>query len=180
MHRTVGIDFKNKNQKNSIYDRAETNREKSYVIFICLEDPFKEGLHVYTFENRCRECASLVLGGDTIKVFIKAAGTADDISDEMRIFLEYLQGKGTQNDFTRRIADEVNKARAHEEWRVEYMSLLLRDQEMRAAGREEGRAEERIRVIKMKLAKDKTLEQIAEELELSVEEVEGYIQLVKE
>ena len=98
----------------------------------------------------------------------------------MRIFLEYLQGKGTQNDFTRRIADEVNKARAHEEWRVEYMSLLLRDQEMRAAGREEGREEERIRVIKMKLAKDKTLEQIAEELELSVEEVERYIQLVKE
>ena len=73
--------------------------------------------------------------------------TADDISDEMREFLDYLLGKGAQNDFTRWIADEVNKARAHEEWRVEYMSLLLRDQEMRAVGREEGREEERQTMI---------------------------------
>lgn len=57
----------------------------------------------------------------------------------MREFLDYLLGKGAQNDFTRRIVDEVNKARAHEEWRVEYMSLLLRDQEMREEGREEER-----------------------------------------
>ena len=29
-----------------------------------------------------------------------------------------------------RIADEVNKARIHEEWRVKYMSILLRNQEI--------------------------------------------------
>lgn len=161
---------------NLIERGADFNElKKSYVIFICLEDPFEEGLHIYTFENKCRECASLILGDDTTKVFINAAGTADDVSDEMKEFLDYLQGKGTQNDFTRRIANEVDKARVHEEWRVEYMSLLLRDQEMRVAGREE----ERIRAIKKKLEKKKSVEQIAEELEITVEEAKSYVQLIE-
>ena len=166
---------------NLIERGADFNElKKSYVIFICLEDPFEEGLHIYTFENQCRECPSLVLGDDTTKVFINAAGTADDVSSEMKEFLDYLQGKGTQNDFTRRIANEVDKARIHEEWRVEYMSLLLRDQEMRAAGREEGREEERIRAIRKKLEKNKTIKQIADELEISEEEAETYISQIRD
>ena len=36
----------------------------------------------------------------------------------------------------------VQKARNHEEWRLEYMTLLMRDQEMIRRGREEGRLQE--------------------------------------
>lgn len=111
--------------------------KKSFVIFICLSDPFDKGLHIYTFENQCKESPDLLLGDETTKVFINAAGTANDISEEMRDFLDYLLGEGTKSDFTRRIEEEVNKARVHEEWRVEYMSLFLRDQEMREEGYEE-------------------------------------------
>ena len=39
------------------------------------------------------------------------------------------------------ILGEVNKARAHEEWKVEYMSLFLRDQEKIEEGEERGREE---------------------------------------
>ena len=113
--------------------------KKSFVIFICLSDPFDKGLHIYTFENVCREYPDLLLGDETTKVFINAAGTANDVSEEMKQFLDYLLGKGAQNDFTRQIEDEVTKARAHEEWKVEYMSLFLRDQEMREEGREEAK-----------------------------------------
>lgn len=158
---------------NLIERGADYNElKKSFVIFICLEDPFNKGLHIYTFENRCIESPDILLGDETTKVFINADGTADDVSQEMKEFLDYLQGKGTQSDFTRRIADEVSKARVHEEWRVEYMSLLLRDQEMRT----EGRDEERVRAIKKKLEKGKSTVQIADELEISVEEVELYIE----
>ena len=111
--------------------------KKSFVIFICLTDPFGKDLHIYTFENQCLEYPDLMLGDETTKVFINAAGTADDVSREMKDFLDYLQGKGTNSDFTRRINDEVNKARAHEEWKVEYMSLFLRDEEKKEEGREE-------------------------------------------
>lgn len=57
-------------------------------------------------------------------------------------------------------AHEVNKARVHEEWRVEYMSLLLRDQEMRAAGREEGREEERRTIVENMLKENESIEKI--------------------
>lgn len=35
----------------------------------------------------------------------------------------------------------MEQARVHEEWKVEYMTLYLRDQENREIGREEGREE---------------------------------------
>ena len=38
----------------------------------------------------------------------------------------------------KKIDAEVEKARNHEEWRNEYMTLLMRDQEKREEGREEG------------------------------------------
>ena len=113
---------------NLIERGADFNElKKSYVIFICLEDPFDKGLHIYTFENRCKE------------------------------FLDYLQGKGTKSDFTRRIDEEVVKARTHAEWRVEYMSLILRDHEKREEGRAEGREEgreEKARVVVMNMLKE--------------------------
>lgn len=127
--------------------------KKSYVIFICLEDPFDKGLHVYTFENQCREFPGLQLGDETTKVFINAMGTADDVSEEMKDFLDYLKGKGTKSDFARRIDEEVTKARTHAEWRVEYMSLILRDHEKREEGRREGREETR-RVMVMNMLKE--------------------------
>ena len=64
--------------------------KKSFIIFICMSDPFGKGLHVYTFENQCKELPGLYLGDETTKVFINASGTANDISDEMRDFLDYL------------------------------------------------------------------------------------------
>ena len=32
-----------------------------YIIFICTFDPFSDGRHIYTFENRCLEDLSLAL-----------------------------------------------------------------------------------------------------------------------
>lgn len=132
----------------NLIERGANYKElkKSFVIFICLADPFDKDLHIYTFENQCLECQELMLGDETTKVFINAAGTADDVSPEMKDFLDYLQGKGTNSDFTRRINDEVNKARKHEEWKVEYMSLFLRDQEKIEEGEEKGR-EEKMRAM---------------------------------
>ena len=40
---------------------------------------------------------------------------------------------------TRRLEEEVEKARHHERWKVEYMTLLERDELMREEGREEER-----------------------------------------
>ena len=102
----------------------------------------------------------MILGDETAKVFINASGTADDISDEMKAFLDYLRGKGSSTDFTRQIEEEVNRARAHEEWRVEYMALFLRDLDMREEGREEGIEENRRTVVMNMLKENEPIEKI--------------------
>ena len=149
--------------------------KKSFIIFICLSDPFSEGLPIYTFENQCRECPKLFLGDETTKVFINATGTADGVSDEMKKFLDYLQGKGSHNDFTRHIDDEVTKARAHEEWRLEYMSLFLRDQDMRAEGRVQEAAENAKRLFEngasYQLVRDSIVNLTDEEMQAIYDEV---------
>ena len=125
---------------NLIEKGADYNSlKKSYVIFICLTDPFDEGRHIYTFENRCRQNSSLLLGDETTKVFINASGTQDDVSPEMADFLLYLrEGVGNSN-LVKKIDREVQSARDHKEWRTEYMTLQMKLDEAREEGKEEGR-----------------------------------------
>ncbi len=112
--------------------------KKSYIIFICLHDPFEYGLHLYQFSNVCKQIPELCLGDESVKVFLNAKGTADDISKDMKAFLEYLCGNMSENDFVNRIDQEVKKARNHMEWRDEYMTLFMRYQEKFEEGLEKG------------------------------------------
>ena len=111
----------------------------SYIIFICSNDPFGYGLPVYTFTNRCSQNPDIKLEDGSVKVIVNVAGSRDGISDEMASFLDYLQGKAVKSDFTRRLQDDVKHAIAHEEWRLEYMTLDMIRREEREEGREEGR-----------------------------------------
>ena len=43
--------------------------KESYVIFICLKDPFNRGLPVYTFRNVCSEDGTIFLDDKSYKVF---------------------------------------------------------------------------------------------------------------
>ena len=109
--------------------------KKSYVIFICPFDYFNHELHKYTFENRCDELPELVLGDEATKIFLCAGGNADDVSDDMKDFLEWLTtGKSGRSKLVNNLEEAVQKAKDHEEWRVEYMTLLMRDNEMKRKG----------------------------------------------
>ena len=144
--------------------------KKSFVIFICMDDPFDRGRHYYTFESRCKEDSTLVLGDEAIKVFISAEGSVDDVTPEIEEFLEYLKTGATKNDsFTSRLDDAVQRAREHKEWRKEYMLLLERDNE----NIEKGRAEERENQIKRQLKKGKSILDIADDTGYALEEVQA-------
>ena len=118
-------------------DYSELGR--SYVIFICTFDYFKSGLPVYTFTNRCSELRELELGDDTVKIFINPDGDTTGLSEDMTAFLRYLKGEQTQNNaLVGRMAHEVLAARSCEEWRVEYMTLMMELRERYNEGREEG------------------------------------------
>lgn len=119
--------------------------KKSYIIFICMDDPFDEGRHIYSFENICKENPLTHLGDESYKVFLNAKGTLSDVSDNLLDFFQLiLTGKGNTK-LSKEIESEVEKAKSHKEWRMEYMTLFMRDRETRA--------EERIAIIQRMLKK---------------------------
>ena len=112
--------------------------KKSYVIFICPFDAFEAGLHKYTFESICKELPQINLGDEATKIFLCASGDADDVSSDMKDFLDWLSGKQGRSRLVGKLENAVQKVKDHKEWRTEYMTLLMRDQEMMRKGREEG------------------------------------------
>ena len=94
----------------------------SYVIFIC---PFnilpKYGYHLYHFRPRADEDSSIILEDGTSRIFVCANGKKDDVSDEMKAFLNYLGGKLAQSKLTSQIDEAVKIARRNSKWRSEYM-----------------------------------------------------------
>ena len=109
-----------------------------YVIFICPFDLFGTERHKYTFKNFCIEEPKLELGDGTGKIFLNAKGTQEDVGENLKAFLDYVAGKKSDNDFVKRLDEEVRQARKNREWRHEYMTLRIRDLENLEEGRAEG------------------------------------------
>ncbi len=110
----------------------ELNR--SYVIFICPFDAFGKGRHIYTFENICKEDGSISMGDEAVKIFLNAKGTMDDVSKELKAFLDYVAGKKPVDSYVEKLEEAVKEAKRNREWRHEYMTLLMRDQENQEIG----------------------------------------------
>lgn len=105
---------------------GELNR--SYIIFICPFDTFGKERHIYTFENICKEDGSISMGDEAVKIFLNANGTQDDISKELKAFLDYVAGKKSEDSYVEKLDEAVKEAKRNREWRHEYMTLLMRDQ----------------------------------------------------
>ena len=101
-------------------------------------DPFGKGLYRYTFENICKEDNSLCLNDGAKKVFFNTKGTKGKISEQAKAILDYIDKSATNDEFTKNLNNEVEKARKNEKWRREYMKTLLHDDEIRQEGRQEG------------------------------------------
>lgn len=108
--------------------------KKSYVIFICDYDEFGFGRHIYTFEKRCNEVPELVLGDETTVVVLNTRGTANDVNEEIKGLLDYIAGNTPNSKLAMSLNDEVQKIKSNEDWRRDYMTLLMRDKEMRNIG----------------------------------------------
>ena len=100
------------------------------IIFICPSDLYKKGLHKYTFKNLCVEDNSIEMGDDTINIFLNARGVADDVSPRLKAFLDLVAGKHSDDEYVKKIEAAVDEAKKSREWRKEYMTLMMRDEEM--------------------------------------------------
>ena len=112
--------------------------KSSYIIFICLKDPFGKNAPIYTMRNRCEEYEDVYLDDGATKIFLNAAGVSDSISDELRDFLTYVATGNPNGKLAKAIDFEVAKAKSKQGWRQEYMLLEERYKEKYDEGVAEG------------------------------------------
>ena len=99
---------------------------KSYVIFICTFDVFNKGRHIYTFENYCEQDKELCLNDEATKIFLNPYSDMEDIDEELNNFLRYLADGKPVDDFTRELDQEVTIVRENRKWRLAYMTMALK------------------------------------------------------
>lgn len=155
------------------------NLNQSYVIFICCFDLFGRNRCKYTFENRCIEEPDIPLEDCTLKIFLNSKGDLSGLNATLRAFLSYINnGTLSENTFITLLDNEIKKARENLEWRREYMTLFMRDQENQELGRAEGRLLNNIALVRKKLAKNLSVEAIADILEENIGTIEQIVNLV--
>ena len=153
--------------------------KSSIVIFLCTFNLFDQNRSIYTFQSLCREEPKISLMEHRQTIFVNINGSRQDLSPELANFLDYLKTTEPTDDFTDRLNSSVKKLRNDFDWRENYMTLEMKLKEQYNAGikqgREEGKAEAIMDLIRQKLANGKSTAQIASECERSVETIQDLI-----
>ena len=123
---------------NLLRGQSYAELKDSYVLFICMQDPFNKGLPVYTFENTCREESGLFLTDKTAKVFYNASAYDKEKDNELHALLRYLCEKQATSSFTQNIDALVESTKNNERFRSVYMSLNIHKDDLLMAGEKIG------------------------------------------
>ena len=107
----------------------------------------------------------------------------DDVSPEMKRILDYIDGKGASDEYTKQLEEAVRSARQNESWRLGYMTLesvsythlTLGKEEGLRKGEETGTAKTRERTIQKLHERGDSIASIADIVELDEEAVKRII-----
>ena len=115
--------------------------KKSFIIFLCPFAMFDGKHHIYNFHNFCVQDNNLSLDDGAGKIFLCSEGELDDVSSDIRAFLDYMKGLPVNNEFVTEIDDLVREIKNTEKERVSYMTFEMKMQEAHNDGWEEGLSE---------------------------------------
>ena len=184
-HISIGSDILSKDTLK----KTHTYRDlpDAYVIFICTFDPFRQGRHIYTFRNICCEDNNLELKDGAVTIFLNAKGTLDDISPELKAFLDMIMGRTSDDPFIREIEKHMERVKQNSEWRRILMIMSIHDQgkylEGLDMGVEIGKSEgiaEAIRSVAIQMNREGlSLDMIARVVKESVSVIQGWIDEAK-
>lgn len=137
---------------------------------------------MYTFDGNSKEDSEVNIADGATRIFLNARGTMDDVSSSLRAFLDYVAGKCGDDPFVQELEEAVTEAKKNREWRHEYMTLLIRDQDNIEKGREEER-ENGINLLISSLrdfgvSSGEILKKVQEKYNLTGEEVEKYFNML--
>lgn len=161
-------------------NRGESFKElkESYVVFICLDDPFGDGKPVYNFATK--EASGERILNDRIHKVIYNASSFEKADDRnVHAFLQFLKNRTATDPLTKEIQTAVDSCKNHQKWRAEYMLWKDQIREWKDEAREDGLAEGEAKGAKKKaietarnfLKKNISAAIIAECTGLSLEEV---------
>lgn len=131
---------------------------------------------MYTFENTCKEDNSVTMGDEATKIFLNSDSDMDDVGEGLRAFLDYVNGVHvTDDEFIDRLEEEVKKAKANGDWRDDYMTMEMREREIREEERENGIMALVSTLKEMNVPIQTILEKVQEKFSLSLETAKKYV-----
>ena len=170
-----------------------SNMKESYIIFICMFDPFGADIPIYTVKQTFAENDKLIFNDKTHKIFYNVKAFEKIANDvETKAFLEYLCKHQSTTKFTQSLETAVYRNKNNQNWRKDYMTLaynlsLAAEKAAKKAakkareegisiGRNEGISlgaqQKAIETAKKFLAMGLSVEQVADGTGLSIDEIE--------
>ena len=170
-----------------------SNMKESYIIFICMFDPFGADMPIYTVKQTFAENDKLIFDDKTHKIFYNVNAFEKLSNDvETKAFLEYLCKHQSTTKFTQSLETAVYRNKNNQNWRKDYMTLAynlsLAAEKAAKKAREEGIAigeergisigitqgarEAKLETARKFLAMGLLVEQVADGTGLSPEEIE--------
>lgn len=161
------------------------------VIMIMPFDPFGMDRMVYTIRNTCAEEPSMPYDDGAFTMFLYTRGQKGIPSVELQQFLAYFERTTESNACNEDLYElhkMVSQVRMDEEVELEYMKIFEREEMIREEGIEQGIAQGQaegsmlrlLQLIIKKIAKGKSSEVVAEELEEDTASIVRLYALVKE
>lgn len=168
-------------------EKGFDNLNPTYIIIICCFDLFGKDAYCYTFENKCEEFADVSLGDGTKKVFLNTKGKND--KDVPKVLVDFLHYVDCSEEATlgedaderlRRLHRKVCNIKNDRQMEVSYMKAEERDRLIREEGKEKGRREEIIEIVKRNMEKGKSAEEISDFLEEDVDGIRKLLNIIQE
>ena len=162
-HIVIGYDGLN---VNTLRDSGNyEDLPNAYVIFICTFDPFGKGRHIYSFQNYCSEDREIALGDGAYTVYLNTKGKLNDVSPELKRFLDFVgKNKVSDDSFIRTLDERLKEAKENTKWRSEFMILLTREDEIRAESLAKGQRNMQRKIYERLVASGKLSPQEASDM----------------
>ncbi|MBQ3443112.1 MAG: Rpn family recombination-promoting nuclease/putative transposase, partial [Selenomonadaceae bacterium] len=148
---------------------------ESIIIFIC-PFPFKYNRHFYSFRERCDQELDFILESGVTKIFLSTKGTIDDVTPDIKAFLEYVDKGIISGDFVKELDNAVQLVKSNRKAMKEFMTYEMALLEERLQGEQRGRQIGRTEgteaiAIKM-LRKGKSFDEVHEFTDLPLHRLE--------
>ena len=148
---------------------------ESIIIFIC-PFRFKYNRHFYSFHERCDQELDFILESGVTKIFLSTKGTIDDVSLDIKAFLDYVDKGIVSGDFVKELDQAVQLVKSNRKAMKEFMTYEMALLEERLQGEQRGiqigRTEGTEAVAIKLIRRGRPLDEIHEDTGLSLQRLE--------